>query len=122
MASENGAMAEREAEIHAQGELIAALRARVAQFESLLADVACMGVEHDDPRIGYVTVQIGRDTLADIRAALAATPADAVRRWKAMREVCEAARRCRSARLSLPVFLRNESHLGRTAGELLPEE
>jgi hypothetical protein len=36
--------------------------AEVVGLRDLLADVATSGVEFDDPRIGYVSVQIDRET------------------------------------------------------------
>jgi hypothetical protein len=53
--------------------LAEALRLLREQGE-LLRDAACAGVEFEDPRIGYVVVQIDRDTWAELapyRAALA---------------------------------------------------
>jgi uncharacterized heparinase superfamily protein len=53
--------------------LAEALR-ELAEDAALLRDVACSGVEDEDPRIDWVSVQVDRDTwaaLAPYRATLA---------------------------------------------------
>jgi len=44
------------------GRDITALLDEVERLKALLREVAQSGVEHDDPRIGYLTVQIDRVT------------------------------------------------------------
>lgn len=43
---------------------------REERLEALLREVSTAGVELDDPRIGYLTVQIDRDTWNEIKEAL----------------------------------------------------
>lgn len=43
------------------------LEAEVKRLKELLRDVALCGVEHDDARLDYVTVQIDRTTWDELR-------------------------------------------------------
>jgi hypothetical protein len=56
----------------ASGDALAAavesLAAQVERYRALLLDVAWSGVEDDDPRTKYRTVQIDRDTWHEVRA------------------------------------------------------
>ena len=47
-----------------------ALRGHADEAEALLLEVAAAGVVLDDPRIGYVEIQIDRETWKAIRAAV----------------------------------------------------
>lgn len=40
-------------------------------LDRLVCDVGASGVEHDDPRLGYVTVQIDRDVWNRVREVVA---------------------------------------------------
>jgi hypothetical protein len=44
-------------------------RARAKELETALREVMAWGVEHDDPRMDYITVQVDRVTIAAARAA-----------------------------------------------------
>ena len=39
----------------------ARLEATLELYEGLFTEVACCAVEHDDPCVGYVTIQMARD-------------------------------------------------------------
>lgn len=46
----------------------AAVRAERDRYREALREVAASGVEFDDARVGYVTVQIDRPTWQDVQA------------------------------------------------------
>jgi len=47
---------------------------RLQTLEELLHEVAASGTEVDDERIPYMVIQVGRETMAEIRAALENQP------------------------------------------------
>lgn len=47
-----------------------ALLARVERLEQALRELVNSPIEHEDPRISYVVMQVDTDALADARAAL----------------------------------------------------
>jgi hypothetical protein len=66
------------AEVAAQQTIIERLHREVEATERLRAvvgfarDVRCWGIELDDPRLDYLTVQVDRVAVADLDAALVA--------------------------------------------------
>ena len=49
-----------------------ALEAKLAALVEAANEIACSPVEFDDARIGYITMQVGREAIAGLKSAIAA--------------------------------------------------